>query len=121
MNYHASIPQSGGDSSEVLKDKLTPKAIVAALDDPATRAAAHAERAFLTAIGGDCHTPLAAYATVAGDRLAMRVMVASIDGREIVGDTFTGAVTDAVQIGERLAAALLSRGAAALIAAAGRP
>jgi ATP-dependent HslUV protease ATP-binding subunit HslU len=33
MNYHSPIPQSGGDSSEVLKDKLTPKAIVAALDE----------------------------------------------------------------------------------------
>ena len=32
MNYHTSIPQSGG-SSEMLKDKLTPKAIVAALDE----------------------------------------------------------------------------------------
>src|SRR5687767_7878987 len=30
MNYHSPIPQSGGD---VLKDKLTPKAIVAALDE----------------------------------------------------------------------------------------
>ena len=33
MNYHTSIPQSGGEPSEVLKDKLTPKAIVAALDE----------------------------------------------------------------------------------------
>ena len=33
MNYHSSIPQSGGEPSEVLKDKLTPKAIVAALND----------------------------------------------------------------------------------------
>jgi ATP-dependent HslUV protease ATP-binding subunit HslU len=32
MNYHSPIPQNGGDSTEVLKDKLTPKAIVAALD-----------------------------------------------------------------------------------------
>src|SRR5213596_3691246 len=32
MNYHLPIPQSGGDSSQMLKDKLTPKAIVAALD-----------------------------------------------------------------------------------------
>jgi ATP-dependent HslUV protease ATP-binding subunit HslU len=31
MNYHASIPQNG-EQAEVLKDKLTPKAIVAALD-----------------------------------------------------------------------------------------
>src|SRR6185436_17165102 len=33
MNYHASIPQSGGEQAEVLKDKLTPKAIVAALNE----------------------------------------------------------------------------------------
>src|SRR5215471_12162612 len=33
MNYQSVIPQSGGDSSEVLKDRLTPKAIVAALNE----------------------------------------------------------------------------------------
>jgi len=32
MNYQSSIPQSGGQA-ELLKDKLTPKAIVAALDE----------------------------------------------------------------------------------------
>jgi ATP-dependent HslUV protease ATP-binding subunit HslU len=32
MNYHSPLPQGSGDSAEVLKDKLTPKAIVAALD-----------------------------------------------------------------------------------------
>ncbi len=106
---------------EARADDEAVRTIVGALDHPATHAAARAERAFLTAIGGDCHTPLAAYATVAGDRLAMRVLVASIDGRDLVGDTFTGAVADAEQIGARLAAALLSRGAAALIAAADRP
>ena len=33
MNYHSSIPQSVGDNNEMLKDRLTPKAIVAALDE----------------------------------------------------------------------------------------
>src|SRR5215212_7437979 len=33
MNYHASIPDSGGEQAQVLKDKLTPKAIVAALNE----------------------------------------------------------------------------------------
>jgi ATP-dependent HslUV protease ATP-binding subunit HslU len=32
MNYQSTISQSGGEQGEVLKDKLTPKAIVAALD-----------------------------------------------------------------------------------------
>ena len=33
MNHHASIPLSGGDQAEMLKDKLTPKAIVTALNE----------------------------------------------------------------------------------------
>src|ERR1041384_2316319 len=33
MNYHTSIPQSGGGQTEGLKDKLTPRAIVAALNE----------------------------------------------------------------------------------------
>ena len=32
MNYHATV-QGGGEPAEVLKDKLTPKAIVAALNE----------------------------------------------------------------------------------------
>lgn len=103
---------------EARADDARVHAVVAALDDPATRAAATAERAFLAAIGGDCHTPLAAHAVVTGDQLHMRVLVASIDGREIVGDTFEGPVASAATIGTRLATALASRGAADLIARA---
>ena len=33
MNYHSPIPQGSGEQAEVLKDKLTPKAIVAALNE----------------------------------------------------------------------------------------
>jgi len=105
---------------ETRADDAAVRAIVAALDDPATRAAATAERAFLAAVGGDCHTPLAAYAVVDGARLTMRALVASIDGRDIVGDVFEGPVDAAADVGTRIAAGLLSRGAAALIARAGR-
>jgi hydroxymethylbilane synthase len=103
---------------EARADDPAVHAVLRALDDPATRAAATAERAFLTAIGGDCHTPLAAHATVVGDVLRMQVMVAASDGSELIGDTFDGPVTTAAAIGARLATALLSRGAAALIARA---
>ena len=39
-------------------------ALAAPLDDPAARTRALAERAFAAAIGGNCHTPLGAYAVV---------------------------------------------------------
>ncbi len=104
---------------EVRADDPAVHAIVAALDDPVTHAAAAAERAFLAAIGGDCHTPLAAHAVVSGDRLSMQAIVAAVDGREILGDAFEGPVEAAAEVGARLAAALLTRGAAELIARAG--
>jgi hydroxymethylbilane synthase len=106
---------------EARADDAAVHAIVAALDDSATRAAAAAERAFLAVVGGDCHTPLAAHAVVAGERLTMRALVASVDGRDVVGDVFEGFVDGAADVGTRVAAALLSRGAAELIARAGRP
>jgi hydroxymethylbilane synthase len=90
--------------------------LLAALDDPATRAAATAERAFLAAIGGDCHTPLAAHAIVHGSQLAMQTLVYSVDGRTVIGDAFEGSIDAAADVGTRLAAALLTRGAAELIA-----
>lgn len=91
--------------------------LVAALDDPATRAAATGERAFLAAIGGDCHTPLAAHAVVNGATVAMQAVVYAVDGRAFVGDTFEGPLDAAAGVGTRLASALMTRGAADLIAA----
>ncbi|MCC6764925.1 MAG: hydroxymethylbilane synthase [Deltaproteobacteria bacterium] len=104
---------------EVRCDDAAARAVAAALDDAPTRAAATAERAFLAAIGGDCHTPLAAYAAVHGGQLRMQAIVASVDGREILGDAFDGPCDAAVDIGTRLAEALLTRGAAELVARAG--
>ncbi len=47
------------------------RAILQRLDDPATRAAVEAERAFLAASGGGCRAPLGALASVEGDRLEL--------------------------------------------------
>jgi hydroxymethylbilane synthase len=105
---------------EARADDAAVHAIVAQLDHAPTRAAAAAERAFLAAVGGDCHTPLAAHAVVDGAHLVMRALVASVDGRDVIGDVFEGSVDAAADVGTRIAAGLLSRGAAALIARAGR-
>jgi hydroxymethylbilane synthase len=68
---------------EARADDPAVHAVLRPLDDPTTRAAATAERAFLAAIGGDCHTPLAAHATVSGDRLRVRVTNVSLDDRRV--------------------------------------
>lgn len=54
---------------------------VAALDDLDARLAALAERAALRAIGGDCHTPFAAFATQEGDRMTVTARLYAEDGQ----------------------------------------
>lgn len=88
-------------------------AAVRPLDDPDTRAAVVAERAFLRAMGGGCRAPFAALAGLAGGRLTIDGAALEPDGREILRDRLEGSAEAAGLLGERLAESLLSRGAAA--------
>ena len=91
------------------------RTLLAVLDDPPSAAAVAAERGFLHGIGGDCNTPLAAHATVTGDRLALRAQVSDLDGTRWLEEAIDGAAADAVGLGRGLADRLLARGAGALI------
>ena len=68
------------------------------------------ERAFLRAVGGDCRTPLAAKASVRPDGVHLDALIASPDGRTVLREQETGPADDAVGLGARLAARLLSQG-----------
>lgn len=81
------------------------------LDDVAARAAALTERAFLRRLQGGCQVPIAGHATLSGDQITLRGLVASLDGRESFEDQITGPRGDAEALGTELADRLLSRGA----------
>jgi len=85
--------------------------LLAWLDDPVTRAAVEAERAFMQAVGGSCHTPLAAHATVGAAQLRLQALVASPDGTRVLRGDRTGPAAAATDIGAALAAELIDRGA----------
>lgn len=89
---------------------------IAFLDDPETRSAVAAERAFLKAMGGGCRAPFAAYARFETGRLVVRGAALDPDGLDLVGDVVTGPAGDAVELGRSLARTLLERGAATLAA-----
>jgi hydroxymethylbilane synthase len=91
-------------------------ALVARLDDPVTASATVAERAVLAALGGDCKTPIAAHATIAGDELRLRALVARPDGTRVVEGETSGRVADAAALGRALAGDLLARGAGEILA-----
>ncbi len=93
--------------------------VVAVLDDARTRVAVSAERAFLCRAGGSCRTPLAAHATVDGDTLEMRALIASPDGRRVVRGERRGESAAATDIGAVLAEELLQKGGAEILRALG--
>jgi hydroxymethylbilane synthase len=80
-----------------------------------------AERSVLAALEAGCSAPVAAHAelTEAEDGAAevwLRASVTAIDGSDAVRDSISGPATEAESLGRRLAAELLDRGAAALMA-----
>ena len=88
---------------------------VRALDDPATRAAALAERVLLRDLEAGCSAPVGAFGQVTDESLTLRAVVVAAGG----GDQFRvlrgGPVTAASELGAAAAADLLTQGAAHLL------
>ncbi|MAE95017.1 MAG: hydroxymethylbilane synthase [Deltaproteobacteria bacterium] len=92
---------------------------LAALDDAAARFALTAERAFVGALSGDCHAPIAALAVVRPEgRVQLRGRVLATDGGRVVAVDASGAAHEALALGRGAAEEALGRGAEALIAKA---
>jgi hydroxymethylbilane synthase len=111
-------PGQGALAIECLADRADVAAALAPLADSKTSVAVTAERAFARRLSGSCHTPLAAYAQLQDDRLWLRGLVASRDGRQVLrGERAAAAASedDAQAIGEALGDDLLARGAAAIL------
>jgi hydroxymethylbilane synthase len=89
-------------------------ALLAPLDDRATRTAVSAERAFLARIGGGCQVPIAAYARLQGDALRLDAMIGARDGRMVRGERY-GPATSPAALGRALADQLLEHGGRALL------
>lgn len=64
------------------------------LDDSASRCAVLAERAFARALGGSCHSPVAALASVEKSQVRLVAEILSSDGKERVRDEAQFAVAD---------------------------
>ena len=101
----------GALALECRADDADTLALLAALNDSATHAAALAERAFLRQLEGGCQAPIAALATVSDRRLTLTGLVSSLDGVEVVRASQTGAIDEAALLGTQLAEQLLAKGA----------
>lgn len=85
------------------------------LDHRETRLACLAERSFLRSLGGGCQFPIAAHATIDGDKLTLDGLVAKPDGSKILRGSLSGLSADAEPLGTQLAEHLLEQGARSLL------
>ncbi len=84
---------------------------IASLEPVETGEIARAERAYQTALGGDCSIPLAGFAErLADGRIRLRGLVSSLDGREIARAEESAPGSEAETLGERVAQAVLELG-----------
>jgi hydroxymethylbilane synthase len=104
---------------ECLESAVELRKLLAQLDHATSVQTTLAERAIARVLQASCQSPVATYAVIDGDALAITALVAMPDGSESIRDSISGAAADAEQLGEQLAARLLDRGAAELLQAAG--
>jgi hydroxymethylbilane synthase len=113
-------PAQGALAVECRTSDARTRELLGRLEDSAVRACVVAERSTLAALEAGCSAPVAAYAEIAegetGPELFLRASVTAIDGSDAVRGSTTGPLTDAAALGRGLAAELLDRGAAALMA-----
>jgi hydroxymethylbilane synthase len=101
---------------ETREDDAATRSALAVLDHPATHAAVQAERAMLAALEGGCLAPIAAWGRIDGGQLHLTGRVLDPAGLRKLEADGRAAEDDATALGTRVAADLLSQGAAELIA-----
>ncbi len=101
MNAEEFLPAvgQGAIGIEVRKDDTRVCDILAHIDHAETSIAIACERAFLAALDGSCKTPIAGHATISGDAIQFRGLIARPDGSAAHDIAGTGSRKDAATIG----------------------
>jgi len=108
-------PAQGAIAIECRHGDAATQALCGVLDDAATGTCIRAERAMNLALHGSCHVPVAALATLQGERLLLQGLVGSAHDGQCVRARAEAAMTIPEALGIAVADALLAQGARALI------
>jgi hydroxymethylbilane synthase len=85
--------------------------MVAKLEHRQTRTIIMGERAFLNRLEGGCQVPIAAHGKIDNALFTICGLVATVDGKTLIKETFSGPEGSAETIGVELADHLVSLGA----------
>jgi hydroxymethylbilane synthase len=100
---------------ECRADDARSRGLLAALHHEESFVRLTAERAFARALGGSCHSPIAAHAALDGGVITLRGFVGAPDGTEVYRDHISGPVADADRLGLELARRVQAAGAGRLL------
>ncbi len=71
---------------ECRADDAVTQSVLTIIDDQTTHALIRAERAFVAALGGSCHSPVAVYGAIEGGKILLKAQILSEDGRDQLRD-----------------------------------
>jgi hydroxymethylbilane synthase len=84
---------------------------LSSVDDPLTRAEVTAERSLVLALEGGCRVPIGTIGRSDDEGLTLYACVFSLDGEDKIVSSVKGSVTEAEELGRRLAQKLVKQGA----------
>lgn len=100
----------GAVGIEARKHDVDNQILLADMDDENTHLALDAERAVVTQLEGGCNVPIGAFATIEGNEMRLRGLVASLDGKTLYKKELKGDKVNAVALGNEMGNALLDMG-----------
>jgi hydroxymethylbilane synthase len=109
-------PGQGAMAIEIHSDREDLGEWLAPLNHTATARAVDAERTVSRNFGGSCQIPLAAFATIDGDAMRLRAMIATPDGKRVASADLSGPADEPEALGSRIAEALQAQEARAILA-----
>lgn len=110
-------PGQGAMAIEIRADRADLHAWLAPLDHAETARAVSAERTVSRNFGGSCQVPLAAFATIDGDTMRLRAMIATPDGTRVASADLSGPADVPEALGQRIAQTLQQQDAHAILEA----
>ena len=101
----------GAVGIETRKNDVDNQILLADMDDEQTHYALDAERALVSQLEGGCNVPIGSFATLNGDQITLRGLVASLDGKTMYKKELTDLKTNAIALGRKLGDELIDLGA----------